>query len=95
MAFFTISGSQVTWINGDRLEKDKRTALRCGDEVVLAGGNDPGEKSGENMGATQGKRQALQETQSASVQVGGGDEGRVAEQLRCGICCCLLTCTIP
>ena len=90
LAFITSSGSQATWINGARLEKDKRTALHCGDEVVLAGGNDPGEKSGENMGATQGKRQALKGRKSGSVQVGGGDEGRVAEQLRCGICLCTL-----
>jgi hypothetical protein len=66
--------------------KDKRTALHCGDEVVLAGGNDPGE----NMGATQGKRQALKGRKSASVQVGDGGQGRSAEQLRCGICLCTL-----
>ena len=39
-----------------------------------------------NIGATQRKRQTLKGTRSASVQVGDGDEGRVAEQLRCGIC---------
>ena len=49
VAFITSSGS---WMDGARLEKDKRTALRCGDEVVLAGAND----SGDTMGATQGKR---------------------------------------
>jgi hypothetical protein len=75
LAFMTSSGSQVTWINGARLEKDKRTALRCGDEVVLAGGNE----SGDTAGATQEKRQALKGRKSGSVQVGGGDEGRVAE----------------
>ena len=52
VAFITNTGSQATWINGARLEKDKRTALRCGDEVVLAGAND----SGDTMGATRGKR---------------------------------------
>ena len=86
LAFITSSGSQATWINGARLEKDKRTALHCGDEVVLAGGND----AVDTTGATQGKRQALKGRKSGSVQVGGGDEGRVAEQLRCGICLCTL-----
>ena len=85
VAFITRSGSQATWINGARLEKDKRTALRCGDELLLAGA-DPGN----TMGATQGKKQALKGTKSASVQVGDRDEGRVAEQLRCGICRCML-----
>jgi E3 ubiquitin-protein ligase CHFR len=74
------------WINGARLGKDKREALRCGDEVIMAAAND----SGDDMGATQGKRQLLKGTKSASVQVGNGDEGRVAEQLRCGICLCML-----
>jgi hypothetical protein len=86
VASITSSGSQATWINGARLGKDKRTALRCGDEVVLGGAND----SGDTMGATQGKRQALKGTKSASVQVGSRVEGRVAEQLRCGICLCTL-----
>ena len=36
VALITSSGSKATWINGARLEQDKRTALRCGDEVVLA-----------------------------------------------------------
>ena len=49
-------------LNGARLEKDKRVSLRCGDEVVMAGGND----SGDNMGATQGKRRALKARESAS-----------------------------
>ena len=64
------SGSGLR-INGARLEKDERTALRCGDEVVLAKANDSNDSK---MGATQGKRQPLKGTKSASVQVGDGDE---------------------
>jgi hypothetical protein len=86
VAFITSSGSQAACINGAKLEKDNHTALRCADEVVLAGANDPSD----TMGATQGKWQLLKGTKRASVQIGDGDEGRVAEQLRCGICLCTL-----
>jgi hypothetical protein len=79
VAFITSSGS---WMDGARLEKDKRTALRCGDEVVLAGAND------DNMGATQRKRQALKGRKMASVHVGDGDEGQEAEHWNCEICLC-------
>ena len=51
VAFITSSGSQAACINGAKLEKDNHTALRCADEVVLAGANDPSD----TMGATQGK----------------------------------------
>ena len=62
----------------DDLEQGKRTALRCGDEVVLPGAND----SGDTIGATQGKRQLLKGTKSASMQVGDGEEGWVAVEVQ-------------
>jgi hypothetical protein len=86
LAFITSNGLKATWVNGARQEKEKRTALCCGDEVLLTGAND----YGDDMGVTQEKRQPLKETKSVSMQVGDGDEGRVAEQLRCGNCLCTL-----